>query len=286
MAGRIAWIASGCAHLLIAWGLWQFGEQRAHRENPGLATFAEKAEHPITMAFVEDAEPQRIDIKFSEPIQPAKIEPPVTPIAEVRTEPPVPKVVDVVQNLQPAKFETRQPELNIPVPPSKVVPTAAPRFSEGQKLHGLLPDGRKAVYLLDRSASMGLVRENFEAARAGLFVTMQGTRPGASFQALVYSSDVQTLLGGPKNAWVKMDLETPEKIRRALAGLSCEGLSRHDLALRAALAQEADYVLWTTDADDAELASLKPILKSVRKPVAVYLCRVSGGKIEAPAEWK
>jgi hypothetical protein len=44
--------------------------------------------------------------------------------------------------------------------------------------------------------------------------------------------------------------------------------------------------IWTTDAADGELAALKPILRSARKPVAVYLCRAVGGKVEAPVEWK
>jgi len=140
--------------------------------------------------------------------------------------------------------------------------------------------------MLDRSLSMGLVRDTFEAARAALYATASGTPAGGSFQVLVYNSDVVTLLGGPRNTWLKMDGELSAKLRKSLAALEPEGRSRHDVALRAALAQEADYIIWTTDADDAELLALKPILKSARKPMAVYLCRAGGGKIAAPVEWK
>jgi len=287
---RVAWIASGFAHLLLVVGLWHFGETRSHRVAPEIATVADTVETPFKMTMEKDEEPRRINIKMAEPVKPSPVEPvpevKPTPAPEAKPAPDAPAVVDVVRNLQPATLDIPQvPKGMYPASPP-AIPAAPPRFSEGQTLHGLLPDGRKAVYLFDRSASMGLVQETFEAARAAMFKTIQGTRPGASFQALVYSSDVRTLLGGPRNAWVKMEAETYLSVRRALAALSAEGRSRHDDALRAALAQQADYVIWITDADDSELESLKPILKGNRKPVAVYLCRAGGGKVAAPVEWK
>jgi hypothetical protein len=300
---RIAWIASGFVHLLLVAGLWEFGEARGHREVPEIATVAETMETPFAMTMEKDEEPRRLHIKFAEPVKPVIPEPttPKTTPPQPDTEHPplardssIPKptpkpiepVVDVVQNLQPGTTNVPSPVKLLTPPAHPLAPSGPPRFSEGQPLHGLLPDGRKAVYLFDRSASMGLVHETFEAAKAALFKTIQGTRPGAPFQALAYSSDVRTLFGGPRNAWVKMEADTSLAVRRVLSTLSAEGRSRHEEALRAALALEPDYVIWITDADETELATLKAILKGHRKPVAVYLCRAGGGKVAAPVEWK
>jgi hypothetical protein len=285
-AGRIAWIASGLVHLLILVGFWHFGEHRAHREVPELPTVAEKEEHPMVLSFVKDEESQSITVPV-----PAEVKPVVAEAFTPKAPDKPLAVVDVANLVQPAKYEESRPAMPVPIPVrppagGPVFSPAAIRFAEGKVLHGLLPDGRRAVYLLDRSASMGLVRETFEAARAAMFATINGTRSGASFQALVYNSDVTTLLGSQRNAWLKMDADIPTKLRRALAALEPEGRSLHEVALRTAIAQEPDYIIWTTDAADGELAALKPILRSARKPVAVYLCRAVGGKVEAPVEWK
>ena len=278
---RIAWIASGLVHLLILAGFWHFGEHHAQRDVPDLPTVAEKEEHPMVLAFADEKESHSITVPLVQEVKP--VVPEVKPVA-----PPMPvQVVDVVGNLMQARYSEAQPAMPVPIRPAAFAPAAAPqRFAGGKVLHGMLPDGRRAVYLLDRSASMGLVRETYEAARAALFATVNGTRPGSSFQILVYNSDVQTLLGGQRNAWLKMDTDITAKLRQALAALEPEGRSRHEVALRAAIAQEADYIIWTTDADDSELTALKPILRSARKPVAVYLCRALAGKVEAPVEWK
>jgi hypothetical protein len=300
---RSAWIASGFVHLLLVAGLWKFGESRSLRGLPEVPTVAATEENPFTMTLEKDEEPRRIHIRLAEPVKPAipetttpKPSPPQPdtehpPLATDSSTPkPAPKplvpVVDVVQNLQAGTVDV-SPLAKFPTPSvSPHAPAGPPRFSEGQPLHGLLPDGRKAVYLIDRSASMGLVYETFEASKAALFKTIQGTRPGAPCQALAYSSDVSTLLGGARSSWLKMEAETALNLRKTLALLNAEGRSRHDTALRAALALEPDYVIWITDADESELALLKAILKGHRKPVAVYLCRAGGGKVAAPVEWK
>ena len=152
-------------------------------------------------------------------------------------------------------------------------------------MHGAIPEGRSIVYLLDRSASMGLVRESFAAGRAAVYQSVSVLPANSRFEIFTYESSVHPLVSKREN-WLKPDTSSLRTVRYELEKLTTEGRSRHDTALRRAIGIEPDYIVLVTDAEDSELESLKPILRSSRKPLILYIARVISGKVSPMKELK
>ena len=167
-------------------------------------------------------------------------------------------------------------------PAAPVGPAA--KFRGGKPLHGPLPDGAVAVYLLDRSASMGLNRDTFAAARAALLATVNGLSPGAQFQVLAYHATATPVLRGTAGKLLVSKVGVLADVADAVAELKAEGGSAHEVGLKAAITLGADYVIWITDASDDELATAKRVLKAATKPVAVYVARAANGTVAEPVE--
>jgi len=180
-----------------------------------------------------------------------------------------------VQDVTPIDFRTTADKATPTVGES--VEVAKSGFGQGQPLHGQLPVGKSVVYILDRSTSMGLTRETFDAARAALFASVQALPSESRYQVLSYNGRVARLF--PGRDLLKKSTEQDAQLITALRELKPEGDSQHEVALRAALAFGADYLVFITDADEDELASLKSILKGHTKPVVVSIVRVTAGKV-------
>ena len=245
-------------------------------------------ESPFTMALertADSASAKSIAIAAPtgrrpvEPYRPTALTPALKDlVSELSTRPAV--RVDV-QDVATIEFRTPAPE---PQPvggtgPPMTEPTAVAQsnFGKGQPLHGPLPGEKSVVYILDRSTSMGLTRETFNAARAALLASVQALPADTRFQVIAYNGRVTRLFPG-------QDLLKPsggrlERLGTALLELTPEGDSRHEVALRAALALGADHLVFITDAGEEELAALRPILKGFAKPVAVSVAHVESGKV-------
>lgn len=161
---------------------------------------------------------------------------------------------------------------------------AAKRLAGGRAMHGPLPEGTVAVYLFDRSASMGLNRDTFDAARAALLATVAGTPVGAKFQLLTYHAVAIPVLRGTGGRLLTAGDITTRQVTDAVLALTAEGNSAHEPALKAAIALGADYIIWVTDAPHDELANAARALKAARKPVAVYVARAANGTVAEPVE--
>lgn len=185
-----------------------------------------------------------------------------------------------VQDIAPIEYREPaiEPISKPAVTPKPSVAVAKPSFGVGRAVHGELAEGKSVVYLLDRSTSMGLVRENFDAARAALFASVDSLPVDTAVQVLAYNGRVTRIHAGKD--LVKKSPETSARLERVLGELAPEGESRHETALRAALALNADCVIWFTDATDEELERLAPILKGHPRIVSVSVARVNSGKIE------
>ena len=210
----------------------------------------------------------------AEPIRPNPISPELSILVrELASRPPL---RDEVQDVTPIDFRT--PVVEPHTGSSRPVAVAEPGFGKGRPLHGELPAGKSVVYILDRSTSMGLTRETFDAARAALLASVQALPGESRYQVLAYNGRVERLF--PGRDLLKKSPEQGAQLTTALENLKPEGDSQHEVALRAALAIHADYLVFITDADEDELAALKPILKGHPKPVAVSIVRVTAGRVD------
>lgn len=278
--GRLAVLVSAILHALAAVAFWHWLPQIDHVE---LAQIDANQEVTFEVTWAEP-EPERsvaIPPSASSP-EPMPADPPQPDVLKpVKVDASAENVVEVVHNLQQAEHR----EAVSTAPPTAAPASTAPKIMPGKVLHGTLPQDRKAVYLLDRSASMGLVRGTFDAAKGALQATAVRTPAGSSLQVLAYNGDAISLIGA-RGQWVKSDLPLEANLKRSLNNLDAEGRSDHAAALKAALALQPDYIIWITDADATELESLKRLVKGASKPVAVYLCQAVAGKVESPEVWK
>ena len=101
---------------------------------------------------------------------------------------------------------------------------------------------------------------------------------------IAYNGQVTRLLPGKE--LLKKSGRHEERLAEALLELKPEGGSQHDLALRAALVLGADFLVLITDANDDELAALRPILKGHGKPVSLSVVRVESGKVSEPKPFR
>lgn len=184
-------------------------------------------------------------------------------------------------DIRPVEHSTPTPP-GPAAPPTPDKPAIPERFAGGTPIHGPLPDGRIAVYLLDRSTSMGLDRDTFDTARAALLATVAGQKPGAKFQVIAYQTTAEVLLPGTRGKLLTAGEEMLREIAAAVETLKTEGGSGHDRAVKAALDLGADYVILLTDATDAEVKVIHKALNAATKPVAVYLARAANGKVAEP----
>ncbi len=246
-------------------------------------------ESPFAMALertVEPSAPKQTALtaptgqRPTEPTRPTQISPELLNL--VRELASRPALRDEVQDVTPIDFRTTVVE---PKPVSANPAEAAKSsFGKGQPLHGQLPVGKSVVYILDRSTSMGLTRETFDTARAALLASVQALPAESRYQVLAYNGRVTRVVSG--RDLLKKSADQDALLTIALQDLKPEGDSQHEVALRAALALGADYLVFVTDADEDELAALKPILKGHPKPVAVSIVRVTAGKVSAPTTFR
>lgn len=150
------------------------------------------------------------------------------------------------------------PIVDAAVRPAAAVVTARPA-------HGALAAGKRVVYLLDASGSMGEWGK-FAAARDVVAATAACQPAGVDVKVVVYAATAEVV--------------TPA----ALAAHAPVGRGDHIAGLRLALAQAPDFVVWFTDAADLPTASVQAQLRRAGKPVTLFVARVGPNGVATPTE--
>lgn len=254
---RIAWAASILAHAVVFVAVWN--------ATPSPVAPAVEAEDDFTLVMDAPVEHEPIlTVKLTpstgRPPKPIAV-PAVLPGAMLshirnRSDDPPLAVEHVV--------EVRQASATIPAP------NPTPMTSE-RPLHQPLSAGRSVVYVLDCSGTMGLGGK-FERARAALLATVAAQPAGVRVKVVTYSRRA-----------VALTSEGVEQLTQSLGEIEPAGESQHVEGVRVALKFEPDTVVLFTDADVAELQTLKPLLAGARKPVSLSVVRVSDVGIASPA---
>ncbi len=290
----IAWTASVAIHAALGWLLFtdDAGQLRNHPATEAVTRDAASAdEFAFEMAVERTVEPtaaKSITIALAtgrrpvEPVRQNAISPEMNKLVHDLASRPAARVevhdIAPIEFREPAQGGTgvspvRDPRTGeTPIPPIEIKPA----FGKGQPLHGALPAGKSVVYILDRSTSMGLIRESFDAARAALLFSVEALPADSRFQVIAYNGRATRLF--PGDLLKKSDAHTVI-LTEALRALTPEGDSHHAAALRAALALGGDYLVLISDAGAAELDELRPILKGHGKSVSLSVVRVEAGKV-------
>lgn len=115
---------------------------------------------------------------------------------------------------------------------------------------GVAAEGRKFVYVIDRSYSMADKRA-FESAKRELLASLDRLTPGKEFQVIFYNDDPEPLrLAGKGLAPVSGRLM--ELAKERIAGTTSFGGTNHEKALRMAIEYRPDVIFYLTDADDMD----------------------------------
>jgi hypothetical protein len=122
---------------------------------------------------------------------------------------------------------------------------------------GVPAQGRRVVYVLDCSGSMGK-NGALAAAKAELARSVQHLADNVRFQVIVYHDAARPLLAS-KPGWLKAD--AVHDVLQALSRLPAEGATNHALGLRAGLQLAPDDMFFLTDADDVTQEHLRLALQ-------------------------
>jgi hypothetical protein len=132
------------------------------------------------------------------------------------------------------------------------------KFSEGKaqvKMFGLVGEGYKFVYVLDRSGSMGGAGNlALRAVKQELARSLQTLDSVHQFQIIFYNE--RPVLFNPTGIAGKLAFATEQTKRRAIGfieTITAEGGTHHVDALKMAIRLRPDVIFWLTDGDEPRL---------------------------------
>jgi hypothetical protein len=126
---------------------------------------------------------------------------------------------------------------------------------------------KSVVYVIDRSASMGL-EGGLDAAKRELAVSLSGLDPGVRFQIVFYNRHAETVSMGES-----LLLATAENQRKALRFLDevrAEGGTNHVAGLTCALNLRPETIYFLTDAGDLTDAQVAIVTRANRGRISIH----------------
>jgi hypothetical protein len=108
---------------------------------------------------------------------------------------------------------------------------------------------RSVVYVIDRSASMGL-RDTLGIAKRELLASLNRLSADTRFQIIIYNRAAECFRFGGRSDLVPASLENKQQAARLLESVRPEGSTDPLPALRLALALRPEAIFFLTDADD------------------------------------
>jgi hypothetical protein len=139
--------------------------------------------------------------------------------------------------------------------------------------------GQRLVFVIDRSASMGLDGA-FTAARRELLACLDRLAPEAWFQVIAYNRTAETLRVAGQSGLLLASTERIQQARRLIEALQAEGGTDHLAALKRALLLRPDAIFFLTDADDLTEAQVREVTRFNRGRTAISTVELSRSPLE------
>jgi hypothetical protein len=136
--------------------------------------------------------------------------------------------------------------------------------------------GRRIVYLIDHSASMG-PSGALEVAGQELLASLGRLPTGTGFQIIVYNRAANLLLPRFPD-WISVHADAIKQVAAAWNDLPAEGGTDHVRALKLALAQGADVIFFLTDAGDVRADQLGEITRLNQGRTVIHVIQLNGGQ--------
>jgi Ca-activated chloride channel family protein len=129
--------------------------------------------------------------------------------------------------------------------------------------------GQTIVYVIDRSASMGL-NGGLAFAKRELQSSLDRLPPATRFQVIAYNRFAEPLRVGGKISLLAADWDNKNEVLRAIEGWKAEGGTDHLGALQRALVYQPDIIFFLTDADDLTDALIQNVTNLNRGRTAIH----------------
>jgi hypothetical protein len=297
-----AWIASLVLHVaLLAGVVAAVGRPRDGAAGPVVIN-TRSAGHEIGVVLLDrpagKPAPPPIVVRVrpeAPPVQPVVVPTPpvsvrqaghqeIAPARPVETAPvsAVPPVTDVpgspIPAIPPGTAVPGSPAPVTDVPGSQLPAGAATAF------FGVPAIGKSIVFVLDRSASMGL-DGRLDRARRELADSLRRLPPSAQFQVIAYNTVAEPIR---IRGTVGLLPATPTMVDAVIAAvnrLPAEGGSEHLRALTEAVKSGPDVVYFLTDEDDLELRDVRTVTRINHGRVCIHaLCLVPPAGGESPMQ--
>jgi hypothetical protein len=216
--------------------------------------------------------------------------------------PPLPRTND--GSPQSAAIQSRDsvPEQNPPAVIAASHTEAAPRSSEAAlagpassaveplppgtatRFFGIPARGQSVVFVIDRSASMGL-HGRLERARRELVAALERLPASARFQVIAYDRSAEPLVFAGRRGLLPAEPSAVAAAIAAIERLHAEGSTDHGAAIFAALALNPDVVYFLTDDDELTPEQVREATRRNRGRSTIHaLCFVSPFGTTALAE--
>jgi hypothetical protein len=266
------WLISVALHAAAA-GLIALAARTATKPATGSTGFADNLApgREISLVVLDD-EPVRAGPKSIKPIL-------VDTAPPLAAADPLPPLLPVPSTPQAAPFApvpkampgpgVRPPVYNPPTPAVPAGPSGSPG---GNGEPGRLPVSavaKSVVFVLDRSASMG-VDDRLAVARREILASLGRMPPGTRFQVVVYNrgSEILSLTG--KREMVALSPATLAELAAALEDLTPEGGNDHLPALQQAMWMQPEVVCLLTDADDLTMDMVRAVREFNRGKCVIH----------------
>jgi hypothetical protein len=120
--------------------------------------------------------------------------------------------------------------------------------------------GKSVVFVLDRSASMGLAGR-LDSARWQLAASLRRLPTSARFQVIAYNRSVEPVRVPGTNGLLPATPDVVESVIATVGRMPAEGSTDHAAALTAALALGPDVIYFLTDEDDLDLRDVQAVTR-------------------------
>ncbi len=279
-----AWIASLVLHVaLLAGVVAVVGRPREAADGP-IVINTRSVGHEIGVVLLERAEENPAPQPIVVPVH-YEAPPPPAPSVVVPAPPPAP-----VRQVGHQEYAAGSPTVPVPavspvtdVPgrstPGTVVPGSPPSVSPlpagaATAFFGVPAIGKSVVFVLDRSASMGL-DGRLDRARRELAASLRRLPPSARFEVIAYNKVAEPIRVRGMAGLLPATPDAIEAVIAAVDRLPAEGGSEHGKALKEALQLGPDVIYFLTDEDDLDLRDVQTVTRLNRGRACIHaLCLV------------
>jgi hypothetical protein len=289
-----AWIASLVLHVaLLAGVVAAIGRPREAADGPvvintrdvgheiGVVLLDRPAGKPTPQPIVVPVERDAPRVPAAQPV----LVPPAPPVVirqvghqEARPVGPNPPVTDVPGLPTPAT------DVAGPTTPVTDVPGSPLPAGAATAFFGVPAIGKSVVFVLDRSASMGL-DGRLDRARRELAASLRRLPPSARFQVIAYNKVAEPIRIRGTTGLLPATPTMIEAVIAAVNRLPAEGGSEHLKALTEAVKSVPDVVYFLTDEDDLELRDVQTVTRINHGRVCIHaFCLVPPAGGESPMQ--